>query len=100
MYIILFSVDEPCELGCEGLEYCTNFNYRPTELFRSCNSESDKAAELDITQWETEGVIHLPMMEIPVMKISECQYEVWKAIACALQIKPCHHEGHINRICK
>lgn len=96
----LFPVDEPCELGCEGLSYCTNFNYRPTELFRSCDPRSDGAAKKDIEQWEMDGVIHLPMMEIHVLKISECQTDVWKAIACALQIKPCHHEAHINRICK
>lgn len=95
----LTEVDEPCELGCEGLTYCTNFNYRPTELFRSCNPRADRAAKKDVLLWEN-GLIHLPMMEIPVLKISECHPEVWKAIACALQIKPCHHEAHINRICK
>ncbi|XP_030760700.1 reversion-inducing cysteine-rich protein with Kazal motifs isoform X2 [Sitophilus oryzae] len=37
-------VDEPCELGCDGLSFCTNFNNRPTELFRSCTSQADEAA--------------------------------------------------------
>ncbi|GFX27529.1 reversion-inducing cysteine-rich protein with Kazal motifs [Trichonephila clavipes] len=95
----LNEVDEPCELGCEGLGYCTNFNFRPTELFRSCDLRSDRAAQQDVESWEN-GVIHLPMIEIPVLKISECHSEVWKAIACALQIKPCHTEAHVNRICK
>ncbi|XP_055936022.1 reversion-inducing cysteine-rich protein with Kazal motifs-like [Argiope bruennichi] len=95
----LTEVDEPCELGCEGLGYCTNFNFRPTELFRSCNQRSDRAAQNDVESWEN-GIIHLPMMEIPVLKISQCYSEVWKAIACALQIKPCHNEAHVNRICK
>ncbi|XP_042894920.1 reversion-inducing cysteine-rich protein with Kazal motifs [Parasteatoda tepidariorum] len=95
----LTEVDEPCELGCEGMKYCTNFNFRPTELFRSCDQRADKAAQHDIEHWEN-GIIHLPMMEIPVLKISRCHSEVWKAIACALQIKPCHPIAHINRICK
>ncbi|KFM56969.1 Reversion-inducing cysteine-rich protein with Kazal motif, partial [Stegodyphus mimosarum] len=95
----LTEVDEPCELGCEGLSYCTNFNSRPTELFRSCNKGADEAAEQNFLTWE-EGVIQLPMMHIPVLKISECHPEIWKAIACTLQIKPCDPKALVNRICK
>ncbi|XP_054723963.1 reversion-inducing cysteine-rich protein with Kazal motifs-like isoform X2 [Uloborus diversus] len=96
----LIEVDEPCELGCEGLSYCKDFNFRPTELFRSCDPSSDRAAQQDLELWAEGGVIPLPMMEIPVLPITKCHPDVWKAIACTLQIKPCHPEGHVNRICK
>ncbi|KAG8199483.1 hypothetical protein JTE90_009331 [Oedothorax gibbosus] len=95
----LTEVDEPCELGCSDLSYCSNFNNRPTELFRSCEGRSDMAAKLDVQRWES-GTIKLPFIEVPVLSVSECQPEVWKAVACALQIKPCHHRSHVNRICR
>lgn len=47
-----FLVDEPCELTCEGLSFCTNFNNRPTELFRSCNIQADNAAQEDVALWK------------------------------------------------
>lgn len=58
-------VDQPCKLGCSGLSFCTNFNNRPTELFRSCTVEADHAAQMGFNSWKN-GVIHLPQMTIPV----------------------------------
>ncbi|CAN7998498.1 unnamed protein product [Ixodes hexagonus] len=95
----LADVDEPCELGCDGLSYCTNFNGRPTELFHSCNSRSDKTAEADVRLW-SRGLIRLPMMDIPVRNVSTCPPEAWKAVACTLQLKPCHRHDHVSAICK
>ncbi|ESP00166.1 hypothetical protein LOTGIDRAFT_141239 [Lottia gigantea] len=88
MHNCLTDVEEPCQLGCKGLDFCSNFNYRPTQLFRSCNSQADKAARDAVKAWE-KGTISLPQMTIPVRDIRQCKPEVWKAIACALQIKPC-----------
>lgn len=62
---LLCAVDEPCQLGCSGLSYCTNFNHRPTELFQSCTREADYAAEKAFKMWES-GPIILPQMEIHV----------------------------------
>ncbi|XP_076326861.1 reversion-inducing cysteine-rich protein with Kazal motifs-like isoform X2 [Tachypleus tridentatus] len=91
--------EEPCELGCEGLNYCSNFNYRPTQLFRSCEVRADSAAGSDVELWR-EGVIRLPLLDVPVLDITTCYPETWKAIACVLQIKPCHQRSHTNMICK
>lgn len=52
IYIPIFTVDEPCELGCDGLSFCTNFNNRPTELFRSCTVQADHAAQADVAMWK------------------------------------------------
>ncbi|XP_013784670.2 reversion-inducing cysteine-rich protein with Kazal motifs-like, partial [Limulus polyphemus] len=94
-----FTAEEPCQLGCEGLSYCSNFNYRPTQLFRSCEVRADRAARSDVELWR-EGVIRLPLLDVPVLDISTCYPETWKAIACVLQIKPCHQRSHANVICK
>ncbi|XP_033639318.1 reversion-inducing cysteine-rich protein with Kazal motifs-like [Asterias rubens] len=95
----LADVQEPCQPGCSGLTYCTNFNDRPADLFRSCSTRSDSGAADDMQLW-SEGVIRMPFMDIPVLDIAECESEMWKAIACTLQVKPCHHESHVNMICK
>ncbi|CAL8311047.1 unnamed protein product [Merluccius merluccius] len=95
----LADVREPCQLGCKGLSYCTNFNNRPTELFRSCSVQSDQGAMNDIKLW-SNGTIKMPFMNIPVLDIRKCQPEMWKAVACALQIKPCHSKSRGSVICK
>lgn len=94
-----FSVDEPCELGCDGLSFCTNFNNRPMELFRSCNSQSDDAARNDFTLWQNQKELSLPGLVLPLQNISKCSPNVWKAVACTLQIKPCSRFSHGNHIC-
>ncbi|GFG31799.1 hypothetical protein Cfor_04236 [Coptotermes formosanus] len=93
-------VEEPCELGCEGLSYCTNFNNRPTDLFRSCTRIADDAARYDVALWQQQGYLGLPGLQLPVRNISRCSPNMWKAVACALQIKPCHRHTHANRICR
>ncbi|XP_054718060.1 reversion-inducing cysteine-rich protein with Kazal motifs-like [Uloborus diversus] len=95
----LAEVEEPCELGCEGLSYCTNFNHRPTELFRNCNARTDQAARHDVDLWH-QGIIRMPSVDIPVLDIAQCSPDTWKAIACALQIKPCQTRAHTNMICR
>ncbi|PVD29570.1 hypothetical protein C0Q70_08824 [Pomacea canaliculata] len=99
MHKCLMDVDEPCQLGCSGLSYCTNFNHRPTELFQSCTREADYAAEKAFKMWES-GPIILPQMEIHVKDIRTCEPEKWKAIACATQIKPCHKQLSLLSLCK
>ncbi|KAJ7313678.1 hypothetical protein JRQ81_005284, partial [Phrynocephalus forsythii] len=99
MLTCLADVREPCQLGCRNLSYCTNFNNRPTELFRSCNAQSDQGAMNDMKLWE-KGSIKMPFINIPVLDIKKCQPEMWKAIACSLQIKPCHSKSRGSIICK
>ncbi|XP_055434502.1 reversion-inducing cysteine-rich protein with Kazal motifs isoform X3 [Bubalus kerabau] len=99
MLTCLADVREPCQLGCRNLTYCTNFNNRPTELFRSCNAQSDQGAMNDMKLWE-KGSIKMPFISIPVLDIKKCQPEMWKAIACSLQIKPCHSKSRGSIICK
>ncbi|XP_054733430.1 reversion-inducing cysteine-rich protein with Kazal motifs [Anastrepha obliqua] len=93
-------VDEPCELGCDGLSFCTNFNNRPTELFRSCNAVADVAARSDLKMWQQNGSVSLDGFELPIKNMTRCAPEQWKAIACALQIKPCTRSRHYNHICR
>ncbi|XP_063243675.1 reversion-inducing cysteine-rich protein with Kazal motifs isoform X2 [Bacillus rossius redtenbacheri] len=93
-------VDEPCELGCDGLSYCTNFNNRPTELFRSCGQAADEAARLDVALWRQEGRLQLPQLQLPLLNISACSPGLWKAVACALQLKPCDRYTHVDRVCR
>uniref|UniRef100_A0A673C786 Reversion-inducing cysteine-rich protein with Kazal motifs n=1 Tax=Sphaeramia orbicularis TaxID=375764 RepID=A0A673C786_9TELE len=95
----LSDVREPCQLGCKDLHYCTNFNNRPTELFRSCNVQSDQGAMNDIKLW-SNGTIKMPFMNIPVLDIRKCLPDMWKAVACSLQIKPCHSKSRGSIICK
>ncbi|XP_037653547.1 reversion-inducing cysteine-rich protein with Kazal motifs isoform X2 [Choloepus didactylus] len=99
MLTCLADVREPCQLGCRNLTYCTNFNNRPTELFRSCNAQSDQGAMNDMKLWE-KGSIKMPFINIPVLDIKKCQPEMWKAVACSLQIKPCHTKSQGSIICK
>lgn len=93
-------VDEPCELGCDGLSFCTNFNSRPTELFRSCTVEADNTARAVVDMWQSMGQITLPGLEIPLKNISKCAPATWKAVACTLHIKPCNYNSHSNQICR
>ncbi|KAK6491831.1 reversion-inducing cysteine-rich protein with Kazal motifs-like isoform X2 [Huso huso] len=99
MLTCLADVQEPCQLGCKDLSYCTNFNNRPTGLFRSCNAQSDQGAMDDMKLWE-KGSIKMPFMNIPVLDIRKCHPEMWKAVACSLQIKPCHSKSRGSIICK
>ncbi|XP_044253007.1 reversion-inducing cysteine-rich protein with Kazal motifs [Tribolium madens] len=93
-------VDEPCELGCDGLSFCTNFNNRPTELFRSCNTQADEAARNDVSVWQFQNKLTLPGLILPLKNISQCSPNVWKTVACTLQIKPCSRHSHANQICR
>lgn len=95
----LSDVREPCQLGCKDLGYCTNFNNRPIELFRSCNVQSDQGAMNDFKLW-SNGTIKMPFMNIPVLDIRKCLPDMWKAVACVLQIKPCHSKSRGSVICK
>lgn len=98
----LDDVEEQCQLGCNGMNYCTNFNHRPTELFRSCNKRSDNDAQSDMQMW-LKGDISLPMLMpyvIPVKDIRMCHPRMWQSVACTLHIKPCHSSGHVSTICR
>ncbi|XP_044737825.1 reversion-inducing cysteine-rich protein with Kazal motifs [Chrysoperla carnea] len=94
-------VEEPCELGCDGLNFCTNFNNRPTELFRSCNKHADEAARFDVAFWQSQGNLSiLNYLNLPMRNISRCSPNIWRVVACTLQIQPCSRGAHINRICR
>lgn len=99
MHSCLKDVEEPCQLGCSGLQYCTNMNNRPKEHFRSCTKEADAAARNDILTWQ-KGEIILPNLSIPVKDIRTCEPEMWKTIACAYQIKPCYKKPSPPQICR
>jgi len=65
---VAVAVEGQCQLGCSGLEFCSNFNHRPTELFRSCTKRADDSARSLLRLWES-GTIPLPALlpyDIPV----------------------------------
>ncbi|XP_046867726.1 reversion-inducing cysteine-rich protein with Kazal motifs [Drosophila willistoni] len=93
------NVDNPCELGCDGLSFCTNFNNRPTELFRSCSASYDAAAREDLQLLQQRGYVKVLGQELFIKNTTLCAPEKWKALVCALQIQPCTREGHFNGIC-
>ncbi|XP_073979383.1 reversion-inducing-cysteine-rich protein with kazal motifs isoform X2 [Rhodnius prolixus] len=94
-------VEEPCEVGCEGLSYCSNFNNRPTELFRSCDINADKAAKENVVSWMQKGSISVPNIKnLFIKNIAECSPITWQTIACTLQIRPCQRSTQVTRICK
>lgn len=75
----LADVTKPCQLGCSGLNYCTNFNNRHTELFRSCNAKADSYAKSHMQHW-SKGIINVPGMPILVQDIKKCLPDTWKVI--------------------
>ncbi|XP_060563740.1 reversion-inducing cysteine-rich protein with Kazal motifs-like [Ruditapes philippinarum] len=99
MHSCLKDVEQPCQLGCQGLQYCTNMNNRPAEHFRSCTAEADTAARDDILMWQ-KGRIKLPNLSIPVKDVRNCEPKMWKAIACTYQIKPCSRKPTPTQICR
>uniref|UniRef100_A0AAQ5XSH6 Reversion-inducing cysteine-rich protein with Kazal motifs n=1 Tax=Amphiprion ocellaris TaxID=80972 RepID=A0AAQ5XSH6_AMPOC len=92
----------PAKMDCAKLHCCSKANTslcRPTDLFRSCNVQSDQGAMNDIKLW-SNGTIKMPFMNIPVLDIRKCLPDMWKAVACSLQIKPCHSKSRGSVICK
>uniref|UniRef100_H3CMQ0 Reversion-inducing cysteine-rich protein with Kazal motifs n=1 Tax=Tetraodon nigroviridis TaxID=99883 RepID=H3CMQ0_TETNG len=53
----------------------------------------------DFKLW-SNGTIKMPYMNIPVLDIRKCLPDMWKAVACSLQIKPCHIKSRGSLICK
>ena len=97
---LLELVDEPCQPGCSGLSFCTNFNHRPMELFRNCNPEADLAAEKMFGEWLLSRRVTVPGWDRVVMSgPSRCSPALWKALACALQFQPCKRNMLRMTIC-
>lgn len=91
----------PCQQGCSGLAFCTNFNHRPTQLFRSCTARADAAARKDLQLWQENQRLSLPGLAatVPLRSVTECQPELWRAVACTLHLRPCHVSSLTNAIC-
>lgn len=94
----LDEVDEPCQLGCDGLDYCTNFNRRPLQLFRSCTANADQAARDDSATWIANASMNSTI--IINDDVVACMKNAWRAIACTLRIRPCTRKTHATRICR
>ncbi|XP_017843823.2 reversion-inducing cysteine-rich protein with Kazal motifs [Drosophila busckii] len=94
------SVDRPCELGCQGLSFCSNFNQRPTELFRSCSKANDAAAREDWLMLQQRGFVRVLGQDLYIKNTTRCAPHKWQALVCALQLQPCTRAGHYNAICR
>lgn len=93
------SVDAPCELGCNGLSFCSNFNNRPTQLFRSCSAAHDAAAREDLVMLQQRGFVRVLGQELYIKNTTYCAPDKWQALVCALQLQPCTRVGLYNGIC-
>ncbi|XP_017138148.1 reversion-inducing cysteine-rich protein with Kazal motifs [Drosophila miranda] len=93
------SVDAPCEQGCDGLSFCSNFNNRPTELFRSCTPAHDAAAREDFLMLQQRGFVRVLGQELFIKNTTRCAPDKWQALVCALQLQPCTRMGLFNGIC-
>nr|CAH0110900.1 unnamed protein product [Daphnia galeata] len=96
-------VDEPCQPGCSNLSFCSSFNNRPLELFRNCNPEADAAAQNVFQEWIRMTRVVLPGLtgrqDVKLWGPSTCMMPQWKALACALQFKPCRRNMLRTAIC-
>lgn len=93
----------PCRVGCENLEFCTNFNNRPTSLFRSCTRENDLKAKTLYNDWSRRGgKIEMSWFgfEVDLLPVASCQPHMWKALACTIHIQPCSSYTGELTICK
>nr|CAB3265511.1 reversion-inducing cysteine-rich protein with Kazal motifs-like [Phallusia mammillata] len=95
----LEEVRSPCKMGCHELSFCTNFNNRPTELFRKCDADGDTIARHSYNSW-LSGVIRILHFNISVKDITTCEPEKWKMVACAMNIKPCSKRTGEAIICR
>ncbi|KAH8371917.1 hypothetical protein KR093_009281, partial [Drosophila rubida] len=93
------SVDAPCELGCQGLSFCRNFNNRATQLFRSCSAAHDAAAREDFLMLQQRGYVRVLGQELYIKNTTRCAPDKWQALVCALQTQPCTRVGLYNGIC-
>ena len=64
---------------------CVIAFHRHTELFRSCNADSDYEAKSQMQEW-TKGFVNLPNnMRIPIKDIKKCLPDQWKVCgACVV----------------
>lgn len=99
-----------CVYGCQAnLKFCHYFNNpngerrRLVNLFRNCNTEADQAAERTYQSWLRQDVIRSNAVggaELYFQNLTKCQPEMWRALACALHLKPCLPERHNTEICR
>ena len=86
-------VSSTCKLGCSGLKFCTNYNNRPTELFRLCTTTSDNMARNMFYAWASTSMILHPLVSFQVEPVTTCHPEMWKVItsACVHVLYVCVH---------
>ncbi|EDV26254.1 uncharacterized protein TRIADDRAFT_54057 [Trichoplax adhaerens] len=89
----LLDVVRPCQLGCRNLTFCSNFN-RPLTYFRNCDSSSDSYAQ------RVYNNIKSTLASAASIDVETCYPNIWKAMACILQLRPCHTRFHGAYICK
>jgi reversion-inducing cysteine-rich kazal motif protein len=92
-------IDTPVELGCEGLTFCSNFNDRPRELFRSCSRFSDEAAKGEYAQWMKKSLLKLFGQDILINHAESC-LALLHTFACTLHLKPTTRALHYSQICQ
>eukprot|EP00731_Ephydatia_muelleri_P007812 Em0004g150a len=100
MTTCLADVSSTCKLGCSGLSFCTNYNNRPTDLFRHCTAASDYIAKDTFYAWASSSMIIHPLVSFRVKPVTTCHPEIWKAVACFMQVQPCSPTTHAVQLCR
>ncbi|XP_014207675.1 reversion-inducing cysteine-rich protein with Kazal motifs-like [Copidosoma floridanum] len=94
----LEEAEDSCEIGCAGLSFCSNFNDRPTTLFRTCTAAADDSAKWELDHWLRGGIIS--GLGVPVRAATSCPATTLRAAACLLQLRPCESRIHETRLCR
>lgn len=100
LFTCINDVEDRCQAGCSGLEFCTNFNNRPLTLFRQCNEEADNEAKTNYEDWKKYRRIPHLLLTVRLKDIETCLPDMWKAAACAASIQTCDTETHSSLMCK
>jgi len=95
----LHDVEEPCQPGCSNLSFCSSFNNRPLELFRSCSPQADVTAQKVFQEWVLMSRVLLPGWNVKMWGPATCLTRYWKALSCILQLRPCKRNMLQTTIC-
>lgn len=101
----LDDVDEPCELGCGGpLSFCAHLGSRPWSLYRRCDASADRVAQESARHWMRNGPPTAMGSDIrreaTTSKLGDCPADAWRALACTLNLRPCHATNHSSTLCR
>ncbi|XP_033230476.1 reversion-inducing cysteine-rich protein with Kazal motifs isoform X2 [Belonocnema kinseyi] len=97
MRICLQDSDSSCKFGCNGLSFCSAFNKKFLNSFRSCSITADEAASREFDYWSGGGILY--GLGVSLRAASSCPIKILRILACILHLQPCNSQTHETRIC-